>query len=492
MNFATPEACGISSKSIMKFVSLLNKREMHTHSILLMRGDNIIYEGYWAPFHKDYNHRMYSVTKSFVSVAIGLCEEDGLIQLDDKIIDYFPEKIDTPLCESLKNQTIRQMLTMTTTGLPTGWFSEADPDRTHLYFSDFGERRPSGTIWEYDSAGSQVLSALVEKVTKKSLFDFLNERIFDHLGTFKNAKILKTPNGDSWGDSAMICTTRDLASFARFVMSYGTHNGKRLMNEKYLREATTKQVDNRWDFHMHAFHHGYGYQIWIGEDDSFAFVGMGDQLAVCIPKYDLIFCCTGDNQGNPSSRDYIIYQLWDCILSEISDTPLAQNENDRVKLEKLTSELKLFAIQGQSDSPLREKINGKTYICNENKMNLSEFALYFDDAENGQLTYTKDGRQMVLPFSINKNRFGYFPELGYAKDRGRVKTTDGHMYKDAVSATWAQENKLLIFVQIIDEYFGNASLTFAFNNERATVLFFKVAEDFLWGYDGQAGAKIKD
>ena len=116
----------------------------------------------------------------------------------------------------------------------------------------------------------------------------------------------------------------------------------------------------------------------------------------------------------------------------------------------------------------------------------------FDDAENGQLTYTKDGRQMVLPFSINKNRFGYFPELGYAKDRGRVKTTDGHMYKDAVSATWAQENKLLIFVQIIDEYFGNASLTFAFNNERATVLFFKVAEDFLWGYDGQAGAKIKD
>jgi len=491
MNLSTPEAHGISSANIRKFISRLEKREMHTHSVLIARGDNIVYEGYWAPFHQDFCHRMYSVTKSFVSIAIGLCVEDGLISLDDKIVDLFPEKIDTEINPHLYKQTVREMLTMTTTCMPCGWFGETDPDRTHLYFNKEGYRRPSGTIWEYDSSGSQVLSSLVEKVTGKTLFEFLNERIFTHLGTFKNAKILQTPNGDSWGDSAMICTTRDLYSFARFVMEYGMHKGKRLMNEEYLRAATKAQVDNRWDFHMHAFRHGYGYQIWIGEDESFAFVGMGDQLAVCIPKYDLIFCCTGDNQGNESARDYIIYQLWDCIIEEISDTPLPKNEIEEKKLADLTANLKLFAVQGGSDSPWREKIDGVTYICPPNEMDLAEFTFKFEGAEGGTLIYERGGRKMELPFFINKNRFGNFPELGYAKERGRVRTKDGHTYRDAVSATWAQDNKLLIFVQIIDEYFGNASLTFAFKDDEATVLFYKVAEDFLWGYDGQVGARKK-
>ena len=490
MKFASPESVGISSAHITKFINKLNQREMHMHSLLIARGDTIVHEGYWAPFNKDLPHRMYSVTKSFVSVAIGLCEEDGLLSLDDKIVDYFPDKLDGNVNEHLYRQTIREMLTMTTTCCPCGWFEETDPDRTHLYFNKEGYRRPSGTIWEYDSAGSQVLSSLVERLTGKTLFDYLNERIFTHLGTFKNAKILKTPNGDSWGDSAMICTTRDLYSFARFVMDLGVCDGKRLMNESYLKEATKKQVDNRWGFHMSAFHHGYGFQIWIGEENSFAFVGMGDQLAVCIPKYDLIFCCTADNQGNESARDYIAYQLWDTIIDNLSPIPLSENSEEKEKLSTLTSSLKLFAIQGSTDSPWREKINGKTYVCPENEMNLSDFTISFENQRSGTLTYTKDGNKMELPFYINENRFGPFPELGYARDKGRVRTTDGHKYNSAVSATW-ENNKLLVFVQIIDEYFGNASLSFAFNEDRATVLFTKTAEDFLWGYEGQCEAKLK-
>lgn len=491
MNFALPEEMGVSSSSIKKFISRLEKRKMHMHSVLMMRGDNIIYEGYWAPFHKDFCHRMYSVTKSFVSVAIGLCEEDGLLKLDDKIVDHFPERIDTEVSEHLKKQTIREMLTMTTTCCPCSWFSEPDLDRTHLYFAKQGYRRPSGTIWEYDSAASQVLASLVEKLTGKKLFNFLNERIFEHLGTFKTAKILQTPNGDSWGDSALLCTARDLASFAKFVMNYGTHQGKRLMNEAYLKTATSRLVDNCWSVPMHAFRHGYGYQIWKGEDDSFAFVGMGDQLAVCIPKYDFIFCCNADNQGSESARDYIIYQLWDTILENLSDTPLPKNEKEYNELMELTSSLELFKMQGAPDSSLREKINGKTFVCEKNNMNLDEFTLNFENESSGVLSYIKDGNKLELEFAINKNHFCLFPELGYSRERGRVKTTDGFKYKAAVSAAWVQENKLTIYVQIIDEYFGNANLTFAFKGEEATVLFSKVAEDFLWGYDGQVGAKLK-
>ena len=489
LNFTTPESKGIDSRFITKFISRLNKRQMHMHSILLARGDSIVYEGYWAPFNKDFNHRMYSVTKSFVSIAIGLCIEDGLISLDDCVYDYFTDKAAASIDEAVKKQTVRQMLMMTTVGYPCSWFDRGDPDRTHIYFDDHGKRRMPGTLWEYDSAGSQVLCALVERVTGKRLFDFLNERVFSHLGTFKEARILKTPNGDSWGDSAMICTTRDLCSFARFVMNYGTYEGKRLMNEEYLKDATKKQACNRYSGHLHAFHHGYGYQIWVGEDDSFAFVGMGDELAICFPHQDLIFCCTADNQGNESSLDYIVYQLYDCIVECLSDTPLAENPDAQKELASLTESLTLFAIKGQEDSPLREKINGVGFACDENRMELSDFVFNFDNAKGGVLTYTRGGSKLNLPFVVNENCFGLFPELGYSKEYGAVRTTDGHMYKDAVSFAWIDDNVIMIHVQLIDDYFGNATLKFAFNGDRATVEFNSTAEDFLWGYDGQARAR---
>ena len=240
----TPEQAGIESKYVEKFIRTLNKRGLATHSVLLIRGNDIFGEFYWKPFHKDFCHRMYSVTKSFVSVAIGLLEEDGLLRLDNPIANYFPEKIDGPIPEYVRNLTIRQMLTMQTCGDTPYWFTCDDPDRVHIYLNQNQATIPGGMRWEYDSPGSQVLSTLVEKLSGKSLFEFLDQRIFQKLGTFRTASILKTKTNASFGDSAMICTARDLASFARFVMNYGTWNNQRLMNETYLRTATSPVVDN--------------------------------------------------------------------------------------------------------------------------------------------------------------------------------------------------------------------------------------------------------
>lgn len=484
----TPESVGISSRNVQNYISSLNKRGYHMHSVLMMRGEDIFCECYWKPFSKELPHRMYSVTKSFVAVAIGLLVEDGLIDLNERIATYFPEKIDTPLCENLQNQTVENMLTMSTTGLSASWFESDDMDRTHLYFSDFGKRRTSGAIWEYDSAGSQVLSSLVEKISKKSLFDFLNERIFTHLGTFKNATVLKTRNGDSWGDSAMICTSRDLLSFARFVMNYGTHNGKHLMNEDYLRKATSKVVDNLWCGHRDIIHMGYGYQIWKTEEDGFAFVGMGDQLAICVPKYDFVFVCTADNQGNDSSTQYIISQLFDHIVSNLSHTPLEKNEIEYQKLVDTENSQELFAVKGLDDSPTREKINRRVFECYENPMGLKRFHFEFDNKDSGKLVYENENGEMEIEFYVNKNRFGKFPELRYSNDFGGLRTTDGFKYDDAVSLAWLEENKLILFAQIIDRYFGNVSLVFGFKDNKAVVYACKTAEDFLWNYNGVADA----
>ena len=98
----TPEQAGISSEKVIKFIEKLEKRGARTHAILFMKGDKIFAEGYWKPFHQDFCHRMYSQTKSFVGIAIGLLEEEGKLSLDDTIASYFPEKIDGEISEYLQ------------------------------------------------------------------------------------------------------------------------------------------------------------------------------------------------------------------------------------------------------------------------------------------------------------------------------------------------------------------------------------------------------
>lgn len=87
----SPEKAGISSKNIANFINTLNSYNINTHSIIMAKGNNIIAESYYEPFGKDILHRMYSVSKSFVAIAIGLAEQEGLLSLDDKFIYYFPE-----------------------------------------------------------------------------------------------------------------------------------------------------------------------------------------------------------------------------------------------------------------------------------------------------------------------------------------------------------------------------------------------------------------
>ena len=486
---ALPEEVGVSSRDVRDLIEALEKRQVHMHSLLLMRGDRIFLDAYWAPFHKDFAHRMYSVTKSFVSVAVGLAKEDGLLDLNRPIASYFPDKHDLLHGEWLASQTVRQMLTMTTVGGPHSWFRAGATDRTRFYLDREEGRRPAGTAWEYDSAGSQVLSSLVERVTGKRLFDYLNERIFSRIGAFEGAKILSTPNGDSWGDSAMICTPRDLAAFARFVMNYGEWNGERLMNEAYLRVATSRVVSNVEDGHGFVFGHGYGYQFWRTEDDGFAFVGMGNQLAICMPKQDLIMVCTADTQGCAWARQYIVTQFLDRIAYRVSENALPADREGVDGLCALAASLSLYAVTGEADSSTRKEVDGAVYTCRENPLSWKEFSFRFDGAEGGELRYRNDRGEMVLPFFINKNRFGRFPELGYSRERGGERTHDGHRYRDAVSAAWTHDGHLILFAQIIDEYFGNLYLRFSFRDNMAVVNAVKTAEDFLWDYQGEIVAE---
>lgn len=487
----TPEQAGISSAYVSKFIQTLNRRGLATHSVLMMKGNDIFAEYYWKPFSRDTIHRMYSQTKSYVAIAIGLLEEEGKVNLDDPIAKYFPEKIERELPENLAKQTIKDMLTMSTIGEPPYWFYHGNPDRTHLYLNENNHNFISGMRFKYDSPGSQVLSSLVEKLSGQSLFDFLNERIFKHLGTFKTATILKTPNGDSWGDSALVCTPRDMASFARFVMNYGVWDGKRLMNEEYLRVATSKVVDNQDTAFDEFYSQGYGYQIWRLPENAFSFNGMGAQLTVCLPDKDLIFVITSDDQGYGDAKSLIFTAFYDLIVDNIQDSPLPEDKAAYEEAITLGDTLELCYMSGNIDTPFAKVLSGKTYMCDKNPTGITKFSFNFKEDGTGEFCYTNAQGDKVLPFGVGKNVFTKFPQLGYSNDAGCVPTTDGFMYDCASSIAWREEKKLLMRVQIIDRYLGSLFAIFSFKEDLATVTMVKNAEAFLDEYRGEFIARLE-
>lgn len=464
------------------------------HSVLMLKGDKLFAEYYWAPFDRDTTHRMYSQTKSYVGVAIGMLEEEGKLSLDDTIVSHFPEKIEREVPEYLARQTIRDMLMMCTCGNTPNWFTNEDPDRTHLYLNKNTATHPSGTNWCYDSPGSQVLASLVDKLAGKPMFDYMYEKIFSHLGTFKTATILKTRNGDSWGDSALVCTPRDMASFARFVANYGMWNGKRIMNEKYLREATSNLAPHQLMNVTTGFQtYGYGYQIWRTARDGFFFNGMGCQFTVVDPKTDTIFVCTADNQGEEKAGDYIVDRYFDLVLDNMQSSPLSEDKEAYTELEKATSDLRLIVARGEKYSSLQKEINGKTYVCDkENKQGITKFSLHFGDDGKCEFRYTNAQGDKTIAFGMKYNEFGKFPQLGYSDEYGTRPTTNGFMYKCAASAAWTGEKTLALRVQIIDRYLGNFSSEFAFKGDEVTVTMFKNAEAFLEEYNGQFVARLQD
>ena len=106
------------------------------------------------------------------------------------------------------------------------WFSARHPDRVRFYFeNDDKFSRPGSTVFEYDSPGSFVLCAILERLVGASFIEYLRPRLFDKIGISKEAKCLTCPGGHSWGDSACIFTARDLLLLAKFVINGGKWNG---------------------------------------------------------------------------------------------------------------------------------------------------------------------------------------------------------------------------------------------------------------------------
>src|SRR5215510_9364612 len=87
---SVPEAEGVSSDDIIKFLDAAGKSKTEFHSFMLLRHGKVIAEGWWNPYRSDLKHTLYSCSKSFTATAVGFAVQEKKLSLRDKVISFFP------------------------------------------------------------------------------------------------------------------------------------------------------------------------------------------------------------------------------------------------------------------------------------------------------------------------------------------------------------------------------------------------------------------
>lgn len=473
---SSPERLGIPSSAILQFIERIEREQICMHGFLLLRHGQIAAEGYWAPYSETSTHRMYSVSKSFVSLAIGLLIDEGKITLHDRVVTFFNDKSPQPIHPYLDQATVRDLLMMASPYNRTA-YTRYDPDWAAAFFNSKPSHIP-GTLFAYDTSATVILSAVVERISGIPFLSYMRERLLDPIGFSKDAWCIKTPEGTSWGGSGVICSLRDMAKLAYVCMNKGRWDDRQLISESYIQEATSKQIDNSL-----TGNHGYGYQIWMEKNNGFSFRGMGSQLAYCFPDRGLIFACIADTQGSPHAEVNIVHAFREQIYSATQDSPLPDDDATYTILNETIKTLKILPQQGNHTSSIERKVNGKWYSLNENPMGIKRLRFNFLGDE-AIWEYENASGEHQLRFGIGKTIQGPFPQKNYFGEK--IGTPSGKSYDCLSSAAWVEDHKLNMLVYITDIYLGSLKMTFSFKDNEVTVYMAKAAEWFLDEYEGVA------
>ncbi|MBE6777145.1 MAG: serine hydrolase [Ruminococcaceae bacterium] len=486
-NKISPEKAGISSEKIQHFVETLNSYKINTHSLIMARGNDIFAESYYKPYNQNTLHRMYSISKSFVAIAVGLAEQEGLLSLDDNFLDYFPEYVNENIDDKYRKTTIRDMLSMRSCMADYAVWWGGD-DRAKAYFTKTSNQVP-GTNFHYDSSGSFLLGCIVEKVTGKLFLEYLKEKVLLKIGFSKESYCLLAPGGHSHGDSGVMCTPRDLLIFARFIMNGGVWNGKRYINEEFMCAAVSKQTDNNLSGLATPLcdHNGYGYLIWKMPRDGFALIGMADQIAVCDPKTDFIFVMTAENMNlGDITRTVIMHELYNDIIPNL-DKPLEENVKAYDALETFLAGQKLLTLTGSVSKNIAQEISGNKYVLEENVMGIKTVSVTLD-GDKGIFKYENSQGENCIEFGIGYNKFGKFP--GNKRMGLTASVYEEGTYDCCASAVWCEEAKLHILVRVIDTYLGTWSIVLGFKGDEITVTMNKYAQRILDDLEGTTAGKL--
>jgi CubicO group peptidase (beta-lactamase class C family) len=340
---STPEAQGIPSQAITDYLETTDKKINTLHSFMLVRHGHVIAEAWWKPEAPDKPHVLWSLSKSFNSTAVGLAIEEGKLSLDDHVLKFFPDDAPADPSDNLKAMTVRDLLTMTC-GHDTEPKSGPGGPSVKQFLAHPVPHKP-GTHFQYNTMGSYTLSAIVTKVTGQTSLEFLKPRLFEPLGIEKPQWDI-SPEGNSLGGYGLKLRTEDIAKFGQLYLQKGQWNGKQLIPQSWVAEATSKQVPNDQESHAKMggdWRQGYGFQFWRCTHNAYRGDGASGQFCLVIPDKDAVIAITaltGDMQGE-------LNVIWDKLYPAFTSAPLPDDPAAQEKLKQTAANLEAHPKKGK-------------------------------------------------------------------------------------------------------------------------------------------------
>ena len=299
------------------------------HSVMVLQHGQVLEEKFFVP---DTAHILNSVSKTFTATAVGFAIEEGLLHLEDKIVDIFPDKVPDQAQERLARITIRNLLTMNAGhGKDPTPLRNGDGDWIQGFMEWPIEYEP-GTCYCYSSLGTYMLSAAVQKVTGQKIVDYLEPRLWQPLGIEK-PKWLESPAGINTGGWGLFLHTEDLARMGLCLLKGGQFRGRQVIPAAWVKEMSASQVPsvsagvNEWQMKEivanpeHPFRdyfdpatsdwvQGYGYQMWRCRHNAFRADGANGQYILILPDQDAVIVTTAHI---PDMRQELNL-IWDHLL----------------------------------------------------------------------------------------------------------------------------------------------------------------------------------
>lgn len=297
-------------------IDSVNGQGLHVLNVVL-RQDGKITARY--DFFEEKPVLLWSASKTFVSMAVGIAEFEGYFSINDRLIEYIQSPVETN--ENLANLRIRDLLCMgsghhscpVSRAMENG---ESLDDIGTLFFAEPFIDVP-GTRFKYDNSATYMLSKLITLRTGLSLRDYLIPRIFSPL-EIETPQWLADPAGISFGCSGLFLNATNLSKFGQLLLNRGTWNGRQLIPSVYIDQATRQQIstaDFNEPFTTADYRNGYGYQLWMNRiPNTYRIDGMYGQYSIVLPERNVVVTYISNE---PDRMTRIIELTWETLIEKI-------------------------------------------------------------------------------------------------------------------------------------------------------------------------------
>ena len=383
-------------------------------------------EGWWKPFAPELNHILFSLSKSFTSLAVGYAQTEGKLSVKDKLLTYFPEYNDCIADERMRKVTLEDLLTMRSgheTCARAACLADPDGNWARGFISSKLTWEP-GSRFAYNSAATYMLAAIVHKVTGLNCREYLQPRLFDPL-EIEPGPWECCPKGINMGGWGLYLKTEDLAKVGQLLLQGGVWNGKQIVPADYLHEATAKHADNSMNLQPDWIQ-GYGYQFWRSRH-GFRGDGASGQFMVVLPEEDMVFITTAGMEN----MQLILDALWDTVLPALSAAELPDDSTAQARLQSMLGSLEMPLAVGdisRRHEPAEWRFDGK------NSAGITHVSLRCEDDECVVVFQSKYGLETL------------HAGFGHHICGQRLQLADHLPRLVAADAAWTSDNVLEIHV----------------------------------------------